>query len=53
MVLETLDFSPPNQLTRLVAREILIIQSRRESYKSHMTKLLLSEEPPGSKIEFV
>jgi hypothetical protein len=34
MVLETLFFSPLNQLTRLVAREYFNIQCLRESYKS-------------------
>jgi hypothetical protein len=34
MILETLVFSPCNQLTRLVNREYFIIQSQRESYKS-------------------
>jgi hypothetical protein len=38
MVLETLVFSPLNQLTRLVAREFSIIQSRRESYKLYNSR---------------
>jgi hypothetical protein len=38
MVLVTLVFSPFNQLTRLVAREHFIGQSRRESYKSYSGK---------------
>jgi hypothetical protein len=35
MVVETLGFSPLNQLTRIVAREYFIIQCLRENYKSH------------------
>jgi hypothetical protein len=40
MVFETLVFSPLKHLIRLIARENLIILSRRESNKSHMYKLL-------------
>jgi hypothetical protein len=36
MVLETLVFSPFNQLTWLVAHKFFILQSRRESYKSYI-----------------
>jgi hypothetical protein len=36
MVLETLVFSPLNQLTRLVVQKYFIIQCRREGYKSYI-----------------
>jgi hypothetical protein len=42
MVLETLSFSPLNQLTRLVARGYFIIHSRRGSYKSYSIKIIHS-----------
>jgi hypothetical protein len=37
-VLETLGFSPFNQLTRIVAQEHFIIQSLCKSYKSHKSE---------------
>jgi hypothetical protein len=39
MVLETLVFSPLNQLARLIAWEYVIIQCRCESYKSYIKNI--------------